>query len=198
MSEEQSTAGSGRADGSSPGPSRRGLLKAGMIAGAVAGAGGWRAAPGAAGHRRHLRKPGSRPYPHLPMGTDTIPQIEHIVVAMMENHSYDNRLGMLHRRGADGFRLGPGGLPTATNPYANGDLQHAFRMPTTCQAGGVTQEWEQCHIQFAHGRNDGFVISGSGPEAMGYWEQADQPFYYSLAQIFPIADRYFCSVLGQT
>jgi phospholipase C len=33
---------------------------------------------------------------------------------------------------------------------------------------------------------------------MGYWQWADQPFYYSLAKIFPIADRYFCSVLGQT
>jgi phospholipase C len=132
------------------------------------------------------------------MGTDTIPQIQYIVVAMMENHSYDNRLGMLHRRGADGFRLGRNGLPTATNPYANGDLQHAFRMPTTCQDGGPSQEWNASHIQFAHGRNDGFVISPSGPVSMGYWERADQPFYYSLAGIFPIADRYFCSVLGQT
>jgi phospholipase C len=33
---------------------------------------------------------------------------------------------------------------------------------------------------------------------MGYWEQADRPFYYSMASVFPIADRYFCSVLGQT
>jgi phospholipase C len=33
---------------------------------------------------------------------------------------------------------------------------------------------------------------------MGYWERADLPFYYSLASTFPIADRYFCSVLGQT
>ncbi len=201
MSEEQNTRGG---KGSS-GPSRRGLLKAGMIAGAVAGTGGWRSAPRAAagsatGYRwpPHLRKPGSLPYPHLPMGTDTIPQIEHIVVAMQENHSYDNRLGMLHRHGADGFTLGRDGLPAETNPYANGDLQHAFHMPTTCQNGSVTQEWEQCHIQFAHGRNDGFVISGSGAEAMGYWDRGDQPFYYSLAEVFPIADRYFCSVLGQT
>jgi phospholipase C len=197
VSEDQNTAGGGRADGSPPGPSRRGLLKAGMIAGAVAGVGGLSAA-GSAGRPRHLRKPGSLPHPHLPMGTDTIPQIEHIVVAMQENHSYDNRLGMLHRRGADGFRLGRDGRPTATNPYPNGDLQHAFRMPTTCQNSAVTQEWEASHIQFAHGRNDGFVISPSGPTSMGYWERADQPFYYSLAQIFPIADRYFCSVLGQT
>ena len=196
MSEEQNNPGSA----GSSGPSRRGLLKAGMIAGAVAGVGGWRTAPGSAGYRWHpgLRKPGSLPYPNLPMGTDTVPQIEHIVVAMMENHSYDNRLGMLHRHDADGFQLGRNGLPVATNPYPNGDLQHAFHMPTTCQTGSVSQEWEQSHIQFAHGRNDGFVISNSGAEAMGYWDRGDQPFYYSIAEIFPIADRYFCSVLGQT
>ena len=181
------------------GPSRRGLLKAGIVAGAVAGVGGWRPAPGRPGHHPHLRKPNSLPNPRLPAGTDTIPQIEHIVVLMMENHSYDNRLGMLNRHGADGFHLGHDGLPTATNPYANGDLQHAFRMPTTCQLNGKpAQDWLDSHVQFDHGRNDGFVESGSGPVAMGYWQQADQPFYYSLAQVFPIADRYFCSVLGQT
>src|ERR1700722_8013726 len=86
---------------------RRGVLKAGLAAGAVAGTGAWRAAPG---RGRRLRQPGSLPYPDLPAGTDTIPQIEHVVVLMMENHSYDNRLGMLFRRGADGFRLGRGRL----------------------------------------------------------------------------------------
>src|SRR5215467_6335943 len=93
-----------------------------MIAGAVAGVGGWRTAPGSVGYRWHprLRKPGSLPYPNLPMGTDTVPQIKHIVVAMMENHSYDNRLGMLHRHGADGFQLGRNGLPVATNPTPTG------------------------------------------------------------------------------
>ena len=181
------------------GPSRRGLLKAGLAAGAVAGTGAWSAAPGRGAHEPRLRQPGSLPYPHLPMGTDTIPRIDHIVVLMMENHSYDNRLGMLRRRGADGFRLGRDGLPLAVNPYPNGDLQHAFRMPTTCQLNGFPgQDWLDSHVQFASGRNDGFVISGSGPVSMGYWEQADQPFYYSLASAFPIADRYFCSVLGQT
>jgi phospholipase C len=33
---------------------------------------------------------------------------------------------------------------------------------------------------------------------MGYWQAEDQPFYYSVYRHFPIADRYFCSVLGQT
>jgi len=67
------------------------------MAGALAGTGAWRTAPE---KDRPLRKPGSLPYPHLPAGTDTIPQIEHVVVLMMENHSYDNRLGMLFRPGA--------------------------------------------------------------------------------------------------
>jgi phospholipase C len=182
------------------GPTRRRLLKAGLVAGAagaVAGTGAWRQ-PGGPGWPGPRRPPGSLPYPHLPTGTDTIPQIEHIVVLMMENHSYDNKLGLLRRWGADGFRLGRDGLPLATNPYANGDLQHAFRMPTTCQNNAPSQDWLNSHIQFDGGRNDGFVESSSGPVSMGYWQQQDQPFYYSMASVFPISDRYFCSVLGQT
>ena len=145
------------------------------------------------------REPGSLPYPDRPAGTDTIPQIQHIVVLAMENHSYDNKLGVLGRPGADGFTLGPDGKPTATNPYPDGRLQHAFEMPTTCQLHGVpTQTWENSHIQYAHGSNTGFVESGSGPVAMGYWAEHQQPFYYSVARQFPIADRYFCSLLGPT
>ena len=181
------------------GPSRRGLLKAGLAAGAIAGTGALSsAAAAAAQHSRVLRQPGSLPYPKLPMGTDTIPQIEHIVVVMMENHSYDNRLGMLRREGADGFRLRHG-LPRATNPYANGDIQHAFHMPTTCQLGGHPgQDWLTSHVSYNNGELDGFVESFSGPVSMGYWDHGDQPFYYSLASVFPLADRYFCSLLGQT
>jgi len=186
-----------------PKTSRRGLLKAGLIAGAAVGVGGWRAgaATGAAWHpsAANLRRPGSLPYPHLPAGTDTIPEIKHIVVLMMENHSYDNKLGMLKRRDADGFSFDKEGKPTATNPYKNGDIQHAFRMPTTCQLKGrPSQDWLASHVQYANGRLDGFVKSASGPVSMGYWQWADQPFYYSLAKIFPIADKYFSSLLGQT
>ena len=45
-----------------------------------------------------LRRPGSRPDPRQPAGTDILPKIEHIVVVMMENHSYDNYLGLLRPR----------------------------------------------------------------------------------------------------
>jgi phospholipase C len=187
----------GPGDGGPAAATRRGLLKAGLATGAVLGAGGWRAAAAAAAARP--RRPGVRPYPHLPAGTDTIPQIKHIVVLMMENHSYDNHLGMLRRAGADGFTLGPDGKPTAVNPYPDGRIQHAFRMPTTCQLSGKpSQSWADSHTQLAGGKLNGFVKSGSGPVSMGYWQQQDTPFYYSLASVFPLADRYFCSVLGQT
>ncbi len=182
--------------------SRRRLLQGALLTGAALGTSAWRwpeGSPERPPWRSRLRHPGSLPYPHLPPGTDTIPQIEHIVVLMMENHSYDNKLGLLCRRDADGLRIGPGGRPLAENPYANGDIQHAFHMPTTCQLDGApSQTWLDSHTQFDHGRNDGFVVSGSGPVAMGYWDGDDQPFYYSLARLFPIADRYFASLLGQT
>ena len=183
---------------------RRGVLKAGLVIGALGGTGAWRAAPGKG---RPLRQPGSLPYPELPAGTDTIPQIEHVVVLMMENHSYDNRLGMLFRPGADGFRIGRDGLPTAANPYPDGQIQHTFRMPTTCQLPSrPSQEWTASHNAYDNGRMDGFVRTPIDPltteivggVAMGYWQEEDQPFYYSVYRQFPIADRYFCSVLGQT
>src|SRR6267143_233581 len=64
------------------------------------------------------RRAGERPDPSRPEGTDTLPGIEHVVVVMMENHSYDNYLGMLGR-GA-GFTRGHDGKPTNACPDAAG------------------------------------------------------------------------------
>jgi phospholipase C len=154
--------------------------------------------------RSTFRHPDSLPEPALPTGTDTMPAIEHVVVLMLENHSYDNLFGMLGRakgqtpRG-DGFALGADGRPTASNPYPDGKSLRAFHMPTTCQLSSKpSQEWEQSHIQYADGKLNGFVVSDSGPVAMGYWTGQDLPFTYDLATRFPIGDRWFCSTLAQT
>jgi len=46
---------------------------------------------------RRIRRyrPGDRPDSSRPAGTDMLPQFKHIVVLMMENHSFDNYLGTL-------------------------------------------------------------------------------------------------------
>jgi phospholipase C len=71
-------------------------------------------------------------------------------------------------------------------------------MPTACQLRAKpTNAWNESHLAFNGGRNDGFV-QASGPVAMGYWTGDDLPFYYSLARTFVPCDRWFGSCLGQT
>jgi phospholipase C len=163
--------------------------------------------------------PGPLPRPGLPAGTDLLPQIRHIVVLMMENHSYDNYLGMLQGRGA-GLPLSADGEPEASNPGTNGERVRAYHLPSPVQRRGVpSQSWNASHRQWAQGRCDGFVISAqevqsqaragtagdevdTAPDAaavgMGYWCERDLPFYYGLARTFPLADHWFSSCLGPT
>jgi phospholipase C len=167
-------------------------------------------------------QPAPRPAPALPEGTDRLPQIRHIVVLMMENHSFDNYLGMLGR--GEGLPQGPGGEPTAVNYGSRGEAVRAFHLPSTVQRPGVpSQSWHEVHRQWGEGKCDGFVTSaqaalqqaaddgkaapGTGTDAgagsaeavgMGYWDGGDLPFYYGLAQTFPVADRWFSSCLGPT
>jgi phospholipase C len=149
-----------------------------------------------------VKGPGTRPFPNLPEGTETMPKIKHIIVLMMENHTFDNFLGMLpqqvpSRKKVDGFTFDKHGKPTNANPSSSGKLVRSTHMPSPCQGPGVTQAWSASHIAFNGGRNDGFV-KGSTAQAMQYFDQTDLPFAYSLASHFPIGERYFSSVLAQT
>ncbi len=147
--------------------------------------------------RSKWRRPGSLPDPSLPEGTDTLPEIDHIVVVMQENHSFDNYLGMLGR--GDGFTLDARGRPRNTNPDPTGGYVRAFHETDTSQAGHVTQSWDASHLQYGNGNNDGFIGPESSSEwSMAYYTGEEIPFYYSLARTFPVCDRYFCSVLAQT
>jgi phospholipase C len=166
---------------------------------------------------RSAAEQGPLPRPSMPAGIDLLPQIKHIVVLMMENHSYDNYLGMLQGRG-EGFPLGPDNEPEVFNSGTSGEVVRAFHMPTTQQLRGVpSQSWHGSHLQWDEGKNDGFVTSaqaaledaqkdtahddiGVDPVTlgMGYWTESDLPFYYGLARTFPMADRWFSSCLGPT
>ncbi len=150
------------------------------------------------GHRNRTRRPDSLPYPHLPAGelTNALP-FEHIVVVMMENHSFDCYFGMLARRGqrrADGFTFNRRGLPKNRNPFEGGYVK-PFRATSECQAS-VTQNWNSTHKQINGGRMNGFAKTS--PQSMVYWTDEDLPFYYSLAKTFTLANRWFGSAPCQT
>jgi phospholipase C len=169
--------------------------------------------------RRVAAEPGPLPRPAQPAGTDLLPQIRHIVVLMMENHSYDNYLGMLQGRG-EGFPLGPGGEPVVVNCGTGGEVIRPFHLTSTVQHAGLpSQSWATSHLQWGEGRCDGFVTSAQNVQAqaragtaddevdtaaeaaavgMGYWSERDLPFYYGLARTFPLADHWFSSCLGPT
>src|SRR4029078_510601 len=91
------------------GMTRRTLLRTGAAAGAtLVAARGVPAWARPVADLGRLGGPGAKPFPHRPEGVDSLPQIDHIVVLMMENHSFDNILGMLphkvrSRRGVDGL-----------------------------------------------------------------------------------------------
>jgi phospholipase C len=172
-----------------------GLAGASIMLGACGGAASQSASSSTTAVSRGLRQPGSRPYPDLPAGTEQFPKIKHIVVVMMENHSFDNILGLIGR--GDGYTLGPNGQPTAKNPDGHGNYVHAFHMPTECQTKGVGNDWKVTHEAYDNGTCQGFVTSTTA-EAMGYFTSDDLPFTCGMAKSFPIADRYFCSAMAQT
>ncbi|RFU36318.1 hypothetical protein B7463_g113, partial [Scytalidium lignicola] len=151
-----------------------------------------------------LRQPGSVPNPGHKPGTDLLPGIDHIVMLMMENHSFDNIWGTLDRPDIDGFDINhKTGKPVATvaQKYTNGSTQDLYPMPKTCQptSNGPTQNWLSSHTQYNNGSMDGWVVGGGEkPIAMGYFTEDQLPFTHALGKTFPIGDRFFCSLLGQT
>src|ERR1700722_4327059 len=184
---------------------RRGLLRyGGSVGAAIAGMsnGGalWKAASALGAT---VRAPDSLPDPTRPAGsaTEALP-FDHVVVVMMENHSFDNLLGALSRSGqpkAHGLRFDSAGNAHNSNPAASGRGRvQSFPLPTTEQAPSVTQTWNATHEQVNGGKMNGFVKSVGNDEPMGYWTEDVLPFAYSFARSFTLANRWFCSAPCQT
>jgi phospholipase C len=188
-----------------PGLTRRALLRRGgalaaALAVPAAGEGMWAAAAAAA---TAIRQPDSLPDPRRPAGTvDPTMPFDHVIVVMMENHSFDNLVGALPlygHRAADGLTFS-GGVATNSNPGAPGtpSTVRAFPFASTAQGPNVDQSWNATHEQIDGGRMDGFVRSVDSTQPMGYYPQAVLPFAYSLASTFTLANRWFCSAPCQT
>lgn len=142
-----------------------------------------------------LAGPGDRPDPTKPVGADLLPQVEHIVIYMQENHSWDAYFGMLGR--GDGFSLDGGGNPTNANPDTDGNPVVVAHAADTCgDRGSAGQNWNKTHLSIDGGAMDGFARIN--PAAMRYWDGTDLPFYWGLASTFVLCDRWFASAPCQT
>ncbi len=141
--------------------------------------------------------------------------IEHVVVLMMENRSFDHFLSWLP--GADGRHdmtfLAPDG-----NVYPNYPLAPDFQ---GCGYSDPDHSWEGFLIQHNFGRMDGFLQRPTAPDNLpgvtlakantfpiGYYTnhhhdhtrkaQPDIPVIGALAEHYTVLDRYFCSFAGET
>ena len=131
---------------------------------------------------------------------DAIP-IEHIVVLMQENRSFDHYYGQLPGHGQDDVDVAPA---ATSNPGPTSGEPQPWHHETAYCVEDTDHGWVASHLQWNHGANDGFAVSNvttadpTGHRAMGYYDHNDLPFYYSLISTFATSDRYFCSLLGPT
>jgi phospholipase C len=135
--------------------------------------------------------------------TGSIADIEHIVILMQENRSFDHYFGTL--RGVRGFGdpravLLPSGDPVWYQPNGSGYLL-PFR-PDQPSLGltfieDTAHDWGSTHAGWNQGNLDAWVAN-KGTTSMAHLTRKDLPFHYALADAFTICDAYHCSLLGPT
>lgn len=133
-------------------------------------------------------------------------QIDHIVVLMLENRSFDHMLGYLSLPPTEGGkgRTDIDGLTgNETNDDENGTSFPVQRMTSPIMNGDPCHEWS-CVEEQLSGNNGGFLrnygkVVASNPEfILHYFTGADVPVYDHLARDFCVCDRWFCSLPGPT
>ncbi|HZU39420.1 MAG TPA: alkaline phosphatase family protein, partial [Solirubrobacteraceae bacterium] len=144
------------------------------------------------------------------MSEGALDRIEHIVVLMLENRSFDHMLGYLSLEGGrndvDGLR--PGMSNTARGVVYPAKHESATHIPDP--------HWDPDHsaqatdLQIGDGAMDGFAesfartLDGRGVSSpdpgmvMRYYKAADLPVYDHLAEHFCVCDRWHSSVPGAT
>jgi len=157
---------------------------------------------------------GALPVDTLPPGTPhgaAIP-LDHVLVLMQENRSFDHYFGHLHAEGQPHAEAEPRHAVNPDPTVPAGAPQparvriRAFHDRHTCVPDGLDLDhsWTGSHREWDGGAMDGFTVANvdprdpTGRRTMAYFTRQDLPFYYRLARAFAIGDRYFCSVLGPT
>lgn len=138
--------------------------------------------------------------------TGTLRDIEHVVILMQENRSFDHYFGTL--RGVRGFgdpralQLRDGN-PVWSQAASDGRrvLPFAFDARNTCAPliKSLDHSWKAGHGQdpLRWQEYDAWVPY-KGELTMGYFQRSDIPYYHALADAFTICDGYFCSLHGPT
>ena len=120
--------------------------------------------------------------------------IEHVIVVMMENRSFDHLLGWLP--GADGKQAG------LTYVDRHGQKQATYRLAPDYQGCGHPDPDHTAsagRIQYNGGKCDGFLRSPySDRYAIGYYGADDLPFLGRAAPDWTTCDRYFSAVMAET
>lgn len=137
-----------------------------------------------------------------PNSSGDITNLQHIVVLMQENRSYDHYFGMLHER--DQPESEP--LPSVGNPNPLDPAETILPslQARYCETDDLEHSWNATHAEINGGTMDGFTAANvtdsdpTGSRAMGVYDNQKLPFYYWLADNFAVADRYFASVPGPT
>ena len=166
-------------------PSTKPLSRRGLLGGIGAGAAlAGECSPGRSPCLRWSATPGRDS--HSPAGPSSL---DHIVVCLQENRSFDHYFGTASWAGRFGIPAsytvqdGKGGR---ARPYHLGS-------PAT---DDVSHDWQAMHAEWNQGAMDGFLVTG-GATAIGYYTEADLPYYYSLYSTdYALCGNYFCSTSG--
>ena len=145
--------------------------------------------------------PGALPADTLAPGAphgNAIP-INHVVVLMQENRSFDHYFARLKGRHIDRPPRG------TSNPNPLGGVPiPLFHQRSYCEVADLNHGWNGTHLEWNGGAMDGFAIENadpadpSGSRTMGYYRKRDLRFYHALYRTFAMSDRHFCSLLGPT
>lgn len=134
-------------------------------------------------------------------------KVDHIIVMMLENRSFDHMLGYLSLTGR---RPDIGGLRPGFANEHQGRTYPAHHLDTTALDVDPDHSADAVDEQVAGGSMGGFVANTAATLArrglqdgdpacvMGYYDGADVPVYDHLAEEFAVCDRWFSSVPGAT
>src|SRR2546423_64324 len=129
---------------------------------------------------------------------DDASRIEHVVVLMQENRSFDHYFGHLKEYApsldVDAEPVDASN-PDPTNP--DGPPIAAFHQTNLCEVADLDHSWNGTHREFDDGAMDGFTRQNvaakdpTGSRAMGNYTEQELPFYYGLFSTFAIGGRSF-------